>query len=150
MASLVHNELTHQGWIMHIYSSVNWTILVKKLLVRSQAIIWTKPGLWSVVPIGTKFNWIFIYNNFLSRKWNWKCCLQNGCHLYLPNVSIRHGEAVGCSYLSLGTILDAVYQWFAVVPVRFRSDFRFCLILSAILRLYSFFGVDWHIYASVN
>ena len=56
--------------------------------------------------------------------------------LYLPNVFTSHREAVGCSYLSPVAKLDAVFQWFVVVPGGFQSAFRFWLILSAILRPY--------------
>ena len=70
----------HWGWVMHIYASVNYTIIGLEnglLPTRCWAIISTKTCLLLIWALGTNFNEILLkFPKFHSRKWLWKCCLQ--------------------------------------------------------------------------
>ena len=50
---------------------------------RRQAIIWTNAGILLIGPLGTNFTEILIeiFKHFHSRKYIWKCRLENGGHL---------------------------------------------------------------------
>ena len=61
-----------------------------------QAIIWTIAGLLLVWSLGKlSRNWNHNAMNFYTRKWFWKCCLQNGGHFcFCFNVLNSHGATL--------------------------------------------------------
>ena len=79
MASLGHNELTHQGWVLHI-----WTIIGSDnslLSVQHKAIVWTNAGIFFIGPLRTiSVRFESKYEHSYSWKSIWKVCLQKDNH----------------------------------------------------------------------
>ena len=77
-------SLTHWGRVMHICISILTIIGSDNGLLpgRHQAIIWTNAAILLIGPLGTNFSEILSKSiHFHSRKWIWKCRLENGGHL---------------------------------------------------------------------
>ena len=86
--------LNHWGWVMYICISKLTIIGSGNGLSpgRNQAIIWFNVGILLIGPSGSNFGEIFM--NFHSRKYIWKCCLENNGHLVSASMLIaRHTKS---------------------------------------------------------
>ena len=71
------NVLSHWGWVMRIYASVNWLTIIGSdnglLTSQCQAIIWTNAGILLIIPVRINFSEISIkISTFSFRKMHLK------------------------------------------------------------------------------